>query len=324
MTELSESETEADVVRQLRRLAKAAEDATKFVFSSPDGPTVEVSYFGGSGSNVTLTSAFGFGATASGPSSAQHYRESPAPLRAARPMKITLREEDESDRHAKEEQIAREFQTGDPRFDARVYIDTSTPDAVLRELFASKALRDAAIALLDEGVRSIELDDSERRVSATLFTFASQTHDERRAERLVRAFEQVVRSTPRVIDSGEPAPTDAEGALITAFAAIAGLLFFSGVPLYFALAPNRCWVSSSDGEGSSLDCAIAGCCDPIAPGLALGTALAFVAWFVAPRRIRGRSDSHRRRAMFGATSALLAFELSMFAVALYYWALRSR
>lgn len=323
MIELSESEAEADVVRQLRQLAGAADDSTSFVFTSPDGPTVEARYFGGSGSNVTLIGQFGFAPSARAPGGG-HYRASGEPLRATRPMLITLREEDDADRDAKEEGVSREFQTGDARFDARVYIDTTTPDAVLRDVFASSALRDAALALFDEGVRAIALDDREGRVTTTLFTFSSRTHDERRAERLVRAFEQLVRSTPRVVDSGEPAPADREGAIITVISAIALLLFMGGIPLFFALAPSRCWVSASDGDGSSLTCAPVGCCDPIAPGLALGTALAFVLWFVAPRFIRGRSDSHRRRSTVGLTSALLGFELSMFAMAIYYWGLRSR
>jgi hypothetical protein len=323
MSELSEGECEADVVRQLRQLTASAGDATTFVVERPDGVHFAIGYSSGSGSNVSFTAAYGQSTRQEGPvaTAAQGYR-APAVAReflARRPMKIALRPESTEDVDAKNEGISREFQSGDPRFDDAVYIDTEASDDTLRFVLASPELRAGVLALFAEGVRELVLDNVESNITARLYTFAHRQHDERRAERIVAAFEAIVRHAPRVVDSGEPAPADPEKTWLGTVTAAATVLFFFGVPLYFALVPGRCWEGSSDGEGASLNCSAHGCCGPIGPGFALAIPLALIVGVLVPRGIKGRSDSHSRRTTAGFAAGLLTFELTMFATGIYGW-----
>jgi hypothetical protein len=325
MSDLSEGECEADVVRQLRQLTASAADASTFVVVRPDGVQFTIDYSSGSGSNVSFSAPYGQsthqGGGVAAADLAQGYRASAVAREflARRPMRIALRPESPEDVDAKREGISREFQSGDPRFDDAVYIDTDASDDTLRFVLASPELRAGVLALFAEGVRELVLDNIGSNITARLYSFAHRQHDERRAERIVAAFEAIVRNAPRVVDSGEPAPADPEKTWLGTVTAAAAVLFFFGVPLYFALVPGRCWESASDGEGANLNCSVHGCCSPIGPGFALAIPLALIVGVLVPARIKGRSDSHSRRTTAGFAAGLLTFELTMFATAIYGW-----
>ncbi len=319
MTELSEGDAEADLIRQLRELAHTTPESQEFVFDLDGSPALVVKYYSGSGSHVYLSAPYGVGAASARAPSSEAYRSKPASAhRALRPMKIALREENDDDREAVATGISREFQSGDPVFDNAVYIDTDSDDETLRYVLASRDLRDGVRALLAEGVRQVELDD-EGLIKANLHIFAHAQHDAQRARRLIDAFAKVVRNAPPVEHATEVSRTDLQGVLLSVLGSIAAVLFLLGVPIYFALVPSRCWVGTSDGEGANLNCEVSGCCDPIAPGALIGIVLAPIAAKLVSSMIRGRSNSHRRRAVGGFSAALLAFELSMFATGIYYW-----
>lgn len=119
-------------------------------------------------------------------------------------MRITLRRETSEEVDAKQRGISREFQSGDAAFDRDVYVDTATDDEVLRYVLVSPALRASVLALLDEGVRAVELDDVKGEINASLYSFAHAKHDPARARRIVEAFDRVARGAPPVEHSNEP------------------------------------------------------------------------------------------------------------------------
>ncbi len=317
---LSEGDAEADLVRQLKELAGAAKDASSFAITLPGGPTINVHYDSGSGSNVSFRTTYGAGSAPSQGSDQGAYRGSNrGPRRARRPMRITLRRETSEEVDAKQRGISREFQSGDAAFDRDVYVDTATDDEVLRYVLASPALRASVLALLDEGVRAVELDDVKGEINASLYSFAHAKHDPARARRIVEAFDRVARGAPPVEHSNEPRPRDTESLLITVATVMAVGGFTLGIPLYLSLVPNRCWIATGDGEGASLNCQLQGCCDYIGRGAVLGVVLGLLLSFMVPRWIRGRSDSHKRRMIASASVGVVAFELSLLGASLWTW-----
>jgi hypothetical protein len=307
---LSESDAEADLVRQLRAIAGVGEQAREFEIAR-DGFKVRVEYNGGSSSSLSLSAPYGLGEP---PSSAtrEGYREGAmrSAIEAARPMKILLRRENSRDVTAKQKGVAREHQTGDAPFDEQVYIDTRAEDATLSYVLSAPQLRQGALLLLREGFQHIELDDEQGRVRCVLFIFANKRHDEARAGRILAAFEQVVRRAPRVRRKDVVAAKRRVDWL-DVVATIDFILLVACIPLASVMAPSRCSVASSDGEGSSFTCAPSGCCEPLWQGFLLGALLATIVPFVVTRFIRGKSDSHKQRLYVFALLGWLIFASTM-------------
>jgi hypothetical protein len=320
MAELSEGETEADLLRQLRQLAGADEGKSEFFVSINGGPSIWVQYSSGSGSHVTFSAPYGRGPIPANSEELGAYRASAGGVhRAYRPMQITLRRENEADVQGKAHGVNVEHQTHDPRFDASVYIDSEARDETLQYVLSSPALRQGVLALLDEGASRVTLDDEAGSITTSIFAFAHRNHDDSRARRILEAFDALARNAPPVEHSNEAPPPDAQRAWISVAGVFAGIFFFFGLPLYFAIVPSRCWVGSADGEGASLNCEIDGCCSPIGPGALIGVVIGSVLAPLVASRIRGRSDSANRRAIAMVAVWVNCFALSMMSVGVYQW-----
>ena len=153
------SDVEADLLIALRKLAKA--DATAHDFTlAYDSLEILVDYVGGSSSRLTLSARYDAVA-----------RTSNGLVRAIRPMSITLRAEDASDREAKAEGISREHQTGDATFDDAIYVDSPTADAAILDAVLSERVKSAAMELVALGFESIVIDGDDRRVTALVSAF---------------------------------------------------------------------------------------------------------------------------------------------------------
>ncbi|MBL8677814.1 MAG: hypothetical protein JNK05_01515 [Myxococcales bacterium] len=316
----SESECESDLVVQLRKLAGGQAGENKFTVVVDD-VKVFVEYWSGSGSHVSFATAYGQATPKITPPSAEGgYRAKPTSeptLRATRPMMIALRDESPADVDAKESGVSVEFQTGDHDFDSEVYVDTHTPHEVLAHVLGSKALRDAVRTLRREGITRLVLDDAGSMISCSLYTFAHAKHDDARASRIVKAIATMARETPRVEDNGELPPKEPHGWLDW-IAAAGGFILFFGAPIYMALVPSRCWDDSSDGEGKTLVCRV-GCCEPMWQGLLLGILVSLPLATIVPRLLRGRSNSHTRRALVGGSIVWFATTMTMCLFGILRW-----
>lgn len=322
MAELSEGEAEADFVRQLRAIGGVNSDTSDFFVSINGGPPIHVAYSSGSGSNVAFTVPYGRGPVPAISDDLAAYRTSAGGVhRAHRPMEITLRRENEADVQAKHAGIAVEHQSGDGRFDASVYIDTEASDETLRYVLSSPVLRQAIVMLLDEGASRVVLDEHES-IKTSILVFASRNHDENRARRVLEAIDAIARNAPPVEHSNEGPRTDPQRAWVGVVGFFAACFVFFGIPLYFALVPSRCWMASSDGDGASLNCEVAGCCSPMLPGAALGALIGTVLAPLVASRVRGRSDSHHRRGIALIGVWVDSFAITLALVSVYYWYFR--
>jgi len=82
-----------------------------------------------------------------------------AALAAVRPMDVTLRIESAGDTLDKKKGVVVELQTGDPEFDDKVFVDTQTENAVMREVLNEKA-RDAVRRLFACRKPLVSIDSS--------------------------------------------------------------------------------------------------------------------------------------------------------------------
>lgn len=319
---LSEGETESDVVRQLRALAKVPDDVNTFTIQRRS-VAVDVYYASGSGSHVSLTAPYPTGPRERAPDpSAQGggYRTAAAEpvVQGIRPLNIVLKPETASERDAKAQLITREFQTGDDTFDDLVFIDTPTNDEVLAVIFKQPEVRAAIRTLLAEGLRSVLIDTpSAATISASIYGFAHAKHDAQRAERMVEAFATLVEHIPYVAPSGEARAPDRAAGLLGLASIPAALLFFGGAPLFFGLAPERCLVSSGDGQ--SFVCTGHHCCEGPALGLFVGLLAGVVLAIVFGAQFSGKSDSHTNRTMAHVVVTFLVTAVSFFAFSLVLW-----
>lgn len=322
MSELSEGQTENDIVRQFREIANIP-DATSTFGVQVGSVFVTVRYSGGSGSFLELSAAYPRAPREPAPGALSQgggYRSgaSQPVVRSHRPMRVSLRSETERDRSAKRESVVREFQTGDAAFDDAVYVDTPSSDEVLAALLKPREVRDGLRVMLAEGARHVVIDgDDTARVVMTLFTFASATHDEQRARRMLDAFAAVVQHVPYVAPTGESHAPALEVTALWVVSGFAFTLLLFGAPIFFALAPARCVVSDADGR--SFTCAGTGCCEGPTQGLLAGALVgSAIAWFVS-KIYKGRSDSHTHRTVARVAVTFLVTVFAVFAFSLARW-----
>ncbi len=307
----------SDLIRALRALAQAKPDADEFTFTRGDGVRVHVLYSGGSSESLVLRSPYGVHgarlATRTG------YR-TVAAYRAPRPLEIELRRETFADVRHKEGGVNREVQTGDADFDRSVYIHTSASDETVLYVLSQPAARTAIVTLLVDLRFNVVLDDVMRDVVATLTTFENRG-EEGLAARIADAFVSLVENLPPVEEQGKRQPSAAHVVLARLGLAAVLLSIISAV-VWGAAAPNGCWVSSSDGDGYSLECiTIDGhsCCAPMGWGLLAGVVVGTAAGLVVARRFRGRSNSREHRVWAFALTLVVLTEIAWLIAAFLMW-----
>lgn len=94
------------------------------------------------------------------------YRDAAARVVHGRP-RVTLRRETELDRFGKGLRLNREVQTGDPRFDDGVYIESDAADADVAAVLGDGRGRRAAMELLELGFKQVVLHDRGHTLTAT-------------------------------------------------------------------------------------------------------------------------------------------------------------
>jgi hypothetical protein len=295
------SDAESQLIQELRTLAGVADGGSFEV--SHDGVRIRVEYTGGSSSSVALKVAYD--AVASDVRASAGYRGQPG-LAAIRPMRISLRPEDDANRMGKESGMDVEHQTGDAAFDSAVYIDTLTPPNVLARVLEEDARR-AVRELFALGCTTVVLDDDLRNVTAQMISFPSREPPEPIGARAVDAFARLGRAMPRVAAlAGEHASHPLRGTNI-ALGVVAAVTFFGAIPLYCGvIAGDRCANEMSPSEAAT-------CVGPGIPGVVVGLVAAAVVGAFAShftRRYRGRSDSSRHGATFAWLVAVIVFSVT--------------
>lgn len=303
---------ESDLIAAFRKLAK--EDGDDFSVSHR-GTSVHVQYSGGSSSSLSLGASYDRVAKAidTDEGKAALYRASAkakGSLVAIRPMLIKLREESGTDRGGKAEGINREHQTGDEKFDERVYIDSPTTDPKVLDAVLGPSTRAGAMKLLSLGFHTIMIDDEARAVKAQLNSFASRDPGETRADEMLDAFVTLVDDLPSVKASAGTHPERPLAAFNVGFGIFAGLAAVGAIPGYFIIASTHdCTEASDDGEGQSLK---DGCAAPGAMAFVIGFVAAAVVALVArpwlKRRFSGQSSSLSQI----TTANIVIFALTLF------------
>lgn len=302
------SDSETALVQELRALAGVSEGQEFDLVH--EGVRMRVAYSGGSSSHLSLSAPYDSVAQR-GPSAG--YRGHGA-VAAIRPMRVALQPEHRSHREGKESGMDVEYQTGDPEFDAAVYVDTRTLPEVLAEILTPEARR-AVLDLFAIEFTTIVIDDLTGRLYANLVAFASLTPASSPGRRAADAFARLARQMPRVVAiPGRHAPHPLrDGTLAVAILAV--LAFCLAAPIYFGFsASGRC---DEDMPASQYGA----CLVPGVIGLVVGLVAAVVAGAVAGRygrRFRGRSDSSKWVDAFAAFCGLLVFSAVGTVVALVF------
>lgn len=315
---------EGDLVRGLRALAKDAKQDTFVVHH--DSVNVKVSYSGGSSSSLGLSVAYDAHAkrVVDVAAATTAYRESArGGLVATRPMKIELTPEGITHIRAKDDGVNREHQTGDSKFDAKVYVDSPTVDATVLHAVLNEDVRSAVLELFAVGMRTVMLDGDDGRVVGSLTEFAAAKEEPKRAERMIAAFAKLAQSLPPVKASGEkhaPAPL---ARTLKIGGVVSMVLLFAGMPLLQVMGNLAdCMEDSSDGEGQSFK---DGCGSAPLMGLSGGLGMGLLAMVLATHflvpKLRGRSDSSTKMAMLYGVSFLLTAEITFLAVSAVAFAL---
>lgn len=214
-----------------------------------------------------------------------------APLRVSRPLDVVLRPEDVGDVMAKREGLAREWQSGDPIFDDRVYV-VAPPGS---DAFLDRALgpdgRGAVIELFDLGFHEIGVDVA-RRVEAAIAA-GKLEGEPGRAARAVAAFDRLGRALPPLVH---------DPSIARPRAPLRGLTMFLGAFGAFGWATNVGYVGlvgivvraalgrthDAPAEVSTLGVAL-----PVALGVVAGLVGASMYGRLVGRLAAGTADAHR-------------------------------
>lgn len=289
--------SESDYVAALRALTGATGDEMSIRLADV---RIDAQYFSGSSSHLVVSTPY-VGRDLAPPES---YRGHRGPLVAVRPLSITLRREDASDRRAKAGGVAIEAQTGDHAFDDEVYVDGPSTEEVVARVLASPIARTAIRELLAAGVSPVALDDA-GKIHVRIHAFAALPGD---PLWLLERIALVARHVPTVTPSGGSHPVDPWAGVPVLFGAAALVLGIITPILMFSVLPERCYVS--DDEGTSLACIDPRCCEPVAYGAVGGAAVGLVLAAFLFFRIRGTSSAHRVRWSAAGFAFLVAFELA--------------
>lgn len=219
---MSEDSYESALVTELQALAGAASGTHEFaVVVGGQAMTVRYRQWSSSPSELSLAAPYDQAVRAG----------RAAPLVAVRPLAIELRPERGEDRAAKREGINREWQTGDPAFDAAVYVSTPTENAAVLAAVLGPEVRRAVLELFALGFRRVCVDD-DGVVRAEVTEFVIHAPQQGRGRLAVDAFSRVLSSLPAVVASGgsHPAPpfagtTRTLGRLAVLFGVLFTLLF---------------------------------------------------------------------------------------------------
>jgi hypothetical protein len=287
------SDVEADLVIGLRKIA-GVEEGSDFSIER-DGVRIAVSYSGGSSSYLTLATSYDAVARAQPAEAGYRKTAQRGILRAIRPMAITLRDEDASDRQAKNEGLSREHQTGDLAFDEDVYVDSPTTDGAILDAVLSEDARRGALALFKLGFERVVLDDEVGNVYARISAFGKLREIEDAPAKVVDAFARLLSALPAITRAEGEHPT--RSGAPKALAICGAVAFVTGAPItIFGVAgAYDCTESSSDGDGVTLK---DGCGAPAGLALLAAIAAGFLVMFVvrtsARPHVAGHSDSHRQ------------------------------
>ncbi|MDP3279084.1 MAG: hypothetical protein Q8Q09_28085 [Deltaproteobacteria bacterium] len=223
------------MIAELRLLAGAQGDDFALVW---EGVHIAVSFEGEDNPKLTLTTAYDGAARSS--ASAQGYRAQPE-IRAIRPMNILATVERSADREAKRAGVNTEFQTGDERFDAAVYIDSPTRNEVLAQVLNDE-VRAAVLALLSMDIPRVEIDVwPDYSLSVSVTRFVSSPTDPTPGRTVLSALAALARGVPRVVATGDKHRNHPLlGPMMGLFAASL-LVIMLGLGLYFSvLSGSRC------------------------------------------------------------------------------------
>lgn len=313
------TDPESELVGQFRSLAGASPGTGTQVFEFRiQGVHIHVLHQPGSSSSLYLSAFY----PDPGKPTASIPRASPpiqsAPM-AIRPMSILLRPETEGDREAKQRGVAVETQSGDPHFDAQVFIDTRTPAQTIAYVLSSPYLRAGIQSLLADGCSHIVLDDERERITAHLQTFTDLQQRPGRAQRMLDALVNVALHAPYIQRSSKKHPPDTLFRWLIAGSVIAGLLLTMGPLPYFLAADAFC------GEKSTVSRApwsyMGGCHAPMPLGILIGAVLGVIWGKLIAGQIRGHSNSHTRAAWAYILAVALSIELTIGLLCAVLWSL---
>lgn len=235
------------------------------------------------------------------PTATRHYRDAPArALEAPRPMDIALRPEtaDDIDVMGKAGGITGELQTGDDAFDARVFIHTASPEAVVKSALGPE-VRAAVLELQRLGFDRITLDDALGDVTAVcslptpLWTTTGKE--------ATTAFVALLEHLPLVRATGARPGRHPLAAWNVVLAITFGIAFLATWPAYATVASGALRVDCLGGDSTPPVCG-----PPMLKGIGLGLLVASVVAVGGARLARGfagPSDS----ASTGTTFVCLVF-----------------
>jgi hypothetical protein len=310
---------ESVLVAELRALAPAPpEGGGDFTVPMRD-VKVRVRYVSGSSSSLTLSVVYDV-ASARFAGTGGGYRGGAArSLVATRPLGIHLRREKDEDVDAKRRGIADEWQSGDPAFDRRVYVETPTTDPAVLGAVVNSEVRQATLALFDLGFQQVEID-TDGSVHARMDEFSRAGGPrEGRGRPAVEAFALLASNLPPVKHSGAahaPVPFQTMTHLLLAYGGLGWLtnIGYGGAVIigFQTLFPPR---PGATEHPNDLELTVA-----IAIGIAVGLVASSAYAELVHSRARGRSDAVRvilraRVAAFAGVS-VFAFTVSLIAVML--------
>lgn len=302
--------TEASRIQELRVLGNVPEGTDDFELLV-ERARFRVTYSGGSSSSITLRARYDVVATAVPPPARDAGYRDARPLEAIRPLAIELAPETHRHREGKESGVDVEVQTGDAAFDGAVYIDTSAPAEITRDVLGP-SVRGAVLELFAVGFEAVTIDDKDGDVTARCTTFPSREDDSGHGVRAARAFAKLCAGLPPVGRRAGEYEAHPLG-LWSTLGLVLGVLFLCvDMPAYMF------FVSSAWPECMPEDAPMS-CVGPALLGGVASAVLAVVASVAAAgyaRRFRGRSNSSSKATAFVLASGFTVWTIGGLLLAL--------